>query len=98
MLIGCSGGCRTASQPSTAATASSTSSTIAMIMAALVGTRYSAAKGEGRLEVVRAVGPERDVRLGAQDPGHLVELIGDDLGHLIMAGDPDHRDQVDRTR
>src|SRR5512133_4301189 len=41
---------------------------------------------------------ECDVSLCAHYAWHLVELVSDDLGHLIMVGNSDHDDQIDRAR
>ncbi|GAA3010792.1 hypothetical protein GCM10017559_36680 [Streptosporangium longisporum] len=49
---------------------------------------------EGRVEVVPGVGPEGDVRLGVQHPGHLVDPPGDHLGDLLVGAHPDHGHQV----
>ena len=40
---------------------------------------------------------EGDVGLGADHAGHPVDLLGDDGGEVVVVGDPDHRDQVERA-
>jgi hypothetical protein len=59
----------------------------------LIGVRQ--ADREGFLQVVPRVGPNRDVRVGAQDAGGLRDAVGDDLGDLVVLLHPDHGDQVD---
>src|SRR3954470_11792261 len=53
------------------------------------------AERERRLEVVARVGAERDVGLGGQDPGHLVEPVGHDVRDVLVGLDPDQHDEVD---
>jgi hypothetical protein len=35
------------------------------------------------------------VGLGRGDPGHLVQPVGDDVGHVVVVTHPHQRDQVD---
>src|ERR1700734_3116641 len=56
------------------------------------------AEGEGGLEVVAAIGAERDVGLGVGHPEDLVEAAGYDIGKFLMGAHPHHGDQVELTR
>src|SRR5487761_1496966 len=53
---------------------------------------------EGRCLVAAAIGADREVGVGADDPGKAGDALGHQSGKGIEVGDADHRDEVRRSR